>query len=167
MSRKALRAVHWANESSGSTQRVGWFVGWSERDEALVDFPGNTAGPLVARSTVDLPAREASDNAGSPPEVMLFWENQSPERPIIVGMVRTPSRSEPAPTQAPPNGQGPLEVSVDGRRVTLEAQDEIVLSCGDASITLRRNGRLLIRGTYVETSSEGVNRITGGSVEIN
>jgi hypothetical protein len=47
------------------------------------------------------------------------------------------------------------------------AQDEIVLECGSASITLRRNGRVVIRGEYVETYSEGTNRIKGGQVRIN
>lgn len=32
---------------------------------------------------------------------------------------------------------------------------------------LRRNGRVVIRGAYVETRSRGVNRIKGGSVQIN
>lgn len=61
----------------------------------------------------------------------------------------------------------PLDMRVDGRRVEIEAADEIVLRCGQASIVLRRNGRVVIRGTYVETRSRGVNRIKGGSVEIN
>jgi hypothetical protein len=42
-----------------------------------------------------------------------------------------------------------------------------VLQCGSASLTLRRDGRVLIRGAYVETHSRGVNRIKGGSVKIN
>jgi hypothetical protein len=42
-----------------------------------------------------------------------------------------------------------------------------VLECGQASVTLRRNGRIIIRGTYVETHSEGTNRIKGGQVRIN
>ena len=62
---------------------------------------------------------------------------------------------------------GHLEALVDGRRVVVEAEDEIVLRCGEASITLRRNGRVVVRGTYVETRSKGVNRIKGGSVQIN
>jgi len=68
-----------------------------------------------------------------------------------------------------PRGEKPLaiEVDVDGRRVRLLAKDEIVLECGKASITLRRNGRIAIRGTYVETSSEGTNRIKGSQVRVN
>ena len=60
-----------------------------------------------------------------------------------------------------------IEADVDGRRVRLTAQDEIVLQCGSASVTLRRNGRVVIRGAYVETHSEGTNRIKGGQVQIN
>jgi uncharacterized protein (DUF2345 family) len=56
---------------------------------------------------------------------------------------------------------------VDGKRVRVTAQDEIVLQCGSASVTLRRNGRVIIRGTYVESRSEGTNRIKGGQVQIN
>jgi len=60
-----------------------------------------------------------------------------------------------------------IEADVDGRRVKIVARDQIVLECGEASITLHRNGRIVIKGTYVETSSEGTNRIKGGQVRIN
>ena len=60
-----------------------------------------------------------------------------------------------------------IEADIDGRRVRIVAKDEIVLECGNASITLRRNGRIIIKGTYVETCSEGTNRIKGGQVRIN
>jgi hypothetical protein len=60
-----------------------------------------------------------------------------------------------------------IEADIDGKRVRIVARDEIVLECGNASITLRRNGRIVIKGTYVETSSEGTNRIKGGQVRIN
>jgi hypothetical protein len=77
--------------------------------------------------------------------------------------------SVPAPAPAP-NADGEfqvIEADVDGRRVRIIAKDEIVLECGQASVTLRRNGRIIIRGTYVETHSEGTNRIKGGQVRIN
>lgn len=69
----------------------------------------------------------------------------------------------PAPDPALPV----IDADVDGRRVRIVAKDEIVLECGQASVTLRRNGRITIRGTYVETDSEGTNRIKGGQVRIN
>lgn len=60
-----------------------------------------------------------------------------------------------------------IEMDADGKRVRVTAKDEIVLECGKASITLRRNGRVVVRGTHVETNSEGTNRIKGGHVRVN
>jgi hypothetical protein len=77
-----------------------------------------------------------------------------------------PTASSPAPSTADSEVQV-IDANIDGRRVRIVAQDEIVLECGQASITLRRNGRIIVRGTYVETHSEGTNRIKGGQVRIN
>jgi hypothetical protein len=71
--------------------------------------------------------------------------------------VADPAIAAPTPTTA----------VVDGKRVELRGEDEIVLRCGEASITLRRNGRIVVRGTHVESSSKGINRIKGGAVQIN
>ncbi len=70
-------------------------------------------------------------------------------------------------SQRQPDAPQVIEADVDGKRVRIVARDEIVLECGEASITLRRNGRIVIKGTYIETSSEGTNRIKGGQVRIN
>jgi hypothetical protein len=56
---------------------------------------------------------------------------------------------------------------IDGKRVTFDAREEIVLRCGKASITLTKAGKVLIRGAYLLNRSSGVNRIKGGSVQIN
>lgn len=60
-----------------------------------------------------------------------------------------------------------FEADVDGARVRITARDEVVIQCGKASITLRRNGRVVIRGSHVETASTGTNRIKGGQVRVN
>jgi hypothetical protein len=72
----------------------------------------------------------------------------------------------PFPSTAPDNHRLVIEAG-DGRRVEIEAADELVLRCGEASITLTRDGRITICGTYVETRARGTNRIRGGSVQIN
>jgi hypothetical protein len=61
----------------------------------------------------------------------------------------------------------PLEVKLDGQSVILEAEQELVLRCGKSSITLTRAGKVLMRGAYLLSRSSGVNRIKGGSVQIN
>jgi hypothetical protein len=59
------------------------------------------------------------------------------------------------------------DVEGDGERLVFSAEKEIVLRCGNASITLTRAGKVLIRGAYLLARSSGVNRIQGGSVQIN
>jgi uncharacterized protein (DUF2345 family) len=66
-----------------------------------------------------------------------------------------------------PAAAAPVEARLDGKRVVLEGKDEVVLRCGEASITLRRDGKVLVRGAYIETQAKGVNRIKGGAVKIN
>ncbi len=56
---------------------------------------------------------------------------------------------------------------VDGKRIVLEGKEEIVLRCGDSCITLQANGKISIKGKYVLSRSSGVNRILGGSVQVN
>lgn len=87
-----------------------------------------------------------------------------PEAPVLE---RQTMPATPNQTPAPDTAIQIIEADVDGRRVRIIAKDEIVLECGQASVTLRRNGRIIIRGTYVETHSEGTNRIKGGQVRIN
>jgi hypothetical protein len=89
-------------------------------------------------------------------EAVLSFEGGDLSKPIILGLL------QPAPAAALPT-----RLSADGEEVTLSAAKQIVLQCGKASITLTRAGKVLIRGAYVSTRSSGVNRIKGGSVQIN
>jgi hypothetical protein len=41
------------------------------------------------------------------------------------------------------------------------------LRCGEASISLSRDGKVVIRGRHIVSHASGVNRIRGGSVELN
>ena len=100
-------------------------------------------------------------------QAVVLFEHGNRSRPIIVGFIETLQPEAQAPHAVPAERPTVVEADVDGKRVRVTAQDEIVLECGPASVTLRRNGRVIIRGTYVETRSEGTNRIKGGQVQIN
>jgi hypothetical protein len=58
-------------------------------------------------------------------------------------------------------------IYIDGKQLVLEGQEEVVLRCGEASITLNQNGKISIRGKYLLSRATGVNRILGGSVQVN
>jgi hypothetical protein len=99
-------------------------------------------------------------HGGADAEVLLVFDGEQSDLPIIVATIGEDEREEKMPSQS-------QEVLVDGRRVVITAADEIILQCGEASICLRRNGRLILRGTYIESDSDGINRLKGGIVKVN
>jgi hypothetical protein len=94
-------------------------------------------------------------------EVALLFEGGDPRRPILIGPIQHPAKQSKETTDELSTAE------IDGERIVLAAKNEIVLKCGKASITLTRAGKVLIRGAYLLNRSSGVNRIKGGSVQIN
>jgi hypothetical protein len=122
----------------------------------LVIYPQQPGtGALRARAVVDLHAEHIGH------DVVLVFERGDPQLPIVIGYVRG-EKSRRLPEQP-----GQVEVHADGERLVVSAKEQIVLRCGKASITLTRAGKVLIHGTYLLSRSSGVNRIKGGSVQLN
>jgi hypothetical protein len=142
---------------------VGRFTGLGDHGEALVDFPDNPARrPLAARSIVSVEATHIGR------EVALLFEGGDVEKPVIMGFIKSspsPAENDRKPVIA--ESTLPVSTEVDGERIVFDANKEIVLRCGSASITLTRAGKILLRGKYILSRSSGVNRIKGGSVQIN
>ena len=151
-----------------SAARVGWIAGVSAEGLPLVDFPGNEDGALAAASTVAARREDLEAAARRRQPVVLLFDGGDPGKPIVVGfVVPAAPRAELGEVVEVADRASPDVAEVDGKRVRIEGTDEIVLQCGEASITLRRNGKVIVRGTYVESHSKGTNRIKGGSVQIN
>ena len=151
--------------------KLGRLVAGSAPDALLVDFDGNTAGALPARSVPQLDEAAIQGAVLANREVVLLFENNDPRVPIIMGLVSDgPGAELFGALLAPSHSASPrpqIEARVDGRRVVLEGQDEVVLRCGDASVSLQSDGKVIVRGAYVETHASGLNRIKGASVKIN
>jgi hypothetical protein len=155
-------------EQVAASARVGWIADVSHEGRARVDFPGNPAGPLQAVSIVRASRADLEAAAERRQQVVLLFDGGDLRSPILVGFVVTDAPLAEATALAEvPAAAVPEVAVVDGRRVAIEGMDEVVLVCGKASITLRRNGRIVVRGTQVETDADGVNRIKGASVRIN
>lgn len=142
---------------------IGVLAKLEDSGEVFVDYPSNPlSGFLPARSTVIVEVH----NIGK--EVALMFEEGDPEKPIILGMIQHFDAKAPTLLDQMLLGKAnQIDVQVDQERLTLTAEKEVVIKCGEASITLTKAGKILIRGTYVLSSSSGVNRIKGGSVQIN
>lgn len=158
---------------------IGQFCGLSASGQALVDFAQNLSGePLGAIST--LPVTQAQKGR----QVALMFAEGELNRPLIIGFIHSPLQEmiegfelsaaladdgkqvEKAEAARATSGFAD-DVFIDGKKIAFEAAEEIVLSCGEASITLTRAGKILIRGKYLLNRSSGVNRILGGSVQVN
>ncbi|WP_295076504.1 DUF6484 domain-containing protein [Tabrizicola sp.] len=73
------------------------------------------------------------------------------DQPLILGLIQPPI----------------LKVVTDGEAQVIEAQKELILRCGAASITMTSDGRVTIRGTQLLSRSEGANRVQGATVQLN
>ena len=71
----------------------------------------------------------------------------------------------PPAAKTPAEGEKPQDTKPEVLR--LESEKELILECGKAKIALRADGRVTILGGYVLSRSKGVNKIKGGSVQIN
>ena len=82
---------------------------------------------------------------------VLVWRPGAPgDRGIVLGRVEPPgSECEP-----------PVEL-------VMEARENLTLRCGDGSITIRADGKILIKGKDLVSHAQRTNRIKGGSVAIN
>jgi hypothetical protein len=128
--------------------RTGWVTNTDKEGRPMVDFAGNPAGPRVARKLVPLEGEPLREAIATRRPVQLRFEDGNTRRPVIVGL-----ESEDGT-----RSNGDFQI--------FESRDGLILRCGKASLTLLRNGKVVLKGTYVETHSEGVNRIKGGVVDI-
>ena len=122
----------------------------------LVRFDLTPAGTAVpARSTIDLHGTHIGR------QVVLMFERGEVDRPIVMGVLQG--------TAGWPDEERPkqVEITADGERMQVSAKEQLVLRCGKASITLTKAGKVLIEGSYLLSRSTGVNRIKGGSVQLN
>ena len=147
---------------------VGWVCGYDPEQGLLVDFPQDqTPGLLPARWTMQLDSAAVEQAVQQKQPAVLVFEEGDPRRPIVTGLVQPLQLMGAAPANPVQLPEPRREGTHDGRRLTFEAPDEIVPRCGQASLILRKNGVVQLKGAYVLSQSSGVNRIRGGSVQIN
>mgnify|MGYP007068107927 FL=1 len=160
----ATKNIEISGKTSGG-MALGKIVAVDESGQIFLDYCGNSSGPVPARITA-LMQRELVGR-GNPVgrEVLLAFVNNSAAHPVIVDAMY--SLIDDIVTVKSPAPQRPQEALVDGKRVVLNADEEVVLQCGEASITLTKAGKVLIQGEYISSSSGGAHKIKGGSIQLN
>ncbi|MDA8137278.1 MAG: DUF6484 domain-containing protein [Desulfobacteraceae bacterium] len=143
---------------------VGRLVAISGDGQAFIDHPADGQGVRPARVLEGVFDAHENWRFAKDLPVLLHFENGDPNLPIIIGIVRNKvetGRMHELDMTRPGHGE------VDRKRVVFNADEEIVLRCGKSSVTLQKDGRVVIRGTRITSRAALVNKIKGASVSIN
>lgn len=140
------------------TQLPGVFAG----EITSVDHGGrpvvrwNQNDPVVAQCVWTPGTPRWQDCIGA--RVLVAFLNGDEAQPVVLGLL------EPPPSLA---NDPPRTSAKQPETLHVEAGRELVIECGEAKISLRKDGRIEIRGTHLISRSSGPNKIKGGSVFIN
>ena len=87
-------------------------------------------------------------------DAVLVWRPTGGDRGVLLGRI--------GPSSAAPNGNAGAP-----EELVLEAKHSLCLRVGDGSITIRDDGKILIKGKDLVSHAQRLNRIKGGAVSIN
>jgi hypothetical protein len=145
MRREAVAVAPEAPTEAGSSILRGRVVSINPVGEILVEREsgGRSAVCDVLRTTAaQLPALREGDE-------VLFVYDADRQRGCVLGVVQK-YLAEPTPSQ-----------------VKIEAVDRIELRCGTSTVTMTREGAVLVKGQQIVSRASGVNKIKGAAVKIN
>lgn len=123
----------------------------------ISDIPHLKGQVLAASSTVPLRRSMIGQQA------IIWFAGGNEALPVIMGIIEThPLRQEGQ--VVPVQGHS---IQADDERYVIQAEREVVLRCGESSITLTRAGKVIIKGNYILSRSTGYNKIKGAAIDIN
>lgn len=141
--------------------RAGSVCGLEPDGSVRVDYPGNPMGPRQARTTEII----GPDDIGC--QVLLVFENNDPALPIIAGKIKPPQPVGPPGTLMELDRKAVCDLLADGRKLVLEAEEQVEIRCGRSALILGRDGKVVIKGEEVISRGRRINKIRGGAVKIN
>lgn len=162
---KIISSTSKTNGSSSALQTapvIGELISVDAQGQAWVDYAGNSDGKVLAQSLISLPPSEAVEGL----RVMLQFENHQADKPIIMGVVHSQLVNNEVKTLTL-NSDLVNAALVDGKKIQIDARDEIELKCGKSSILMRKDGKIVLKGMELTSRALKTNKIKGGSVSIN
>lgn len=168
MSAESAPVIQLSGSMASSIQgvHIGRITGIDKDRRVWVDHTGNpdkgqSIPARVLAGAVPVDARQRCRNA----PVLLAFEDNDPLRPIVVGLVHDTLDASRAELHVDP--RAPKSARLDGRTVCLEAKETVTLRCGQASIQLKKDGKVVIKGVSIVNRASRTNKIKGASVSIN
>jgi len=151
---------------------VGKVVSINDHGNPMIAYDETTKSkPVEALTTVPL----NRDAIGK--DIAISFAQNNGCMAIVMGVIRRPlddvlalQSAQPEEVITPAKTDEPTgkpEVIVDGNKLELSAPEEITLRCGKASITLNKNGKILIKGEHMLNRTSGSYKIKSGSIQLN
>jgi len=140
-------------------------VNITDQGEVFIEKFGSSSRPLRARVVSGLHAKSGGATLNSGDKALVVYENGDPELPIIVGTIDERFDIAPPADKAPAERR--KEISFKGKRINFESSDEVVINCGDATIIMKKDGKIVLRGKEIISRAARNNKIKGGTVKIN
>lgn len=128
-------------------------------NEILVEWEGFESKPARLLSSVN--RSELLKKAAHGQDVLVIFVHGNLDEPVILGMMENSSEERVIMQE------GPVDALIDGERVVIRAETEMVFTCGEGSITLRKDGKIVMKGKDILSQAYGVNKIKGGDVQLN
>jgi len=98
--------------------------------------------------------------------VVLLHGDQTGGLGLVLGRVAMPWEAATTPLRGVSIEAGD-DPDAPPDTLVLEARESLTLRVGDGSITIRKDGKILIKGKDLVSIAERMNRIKGGAVSIN
>lgn len=148
--------------------KTGRVVGFEPEGRIRVELAG--AAPVSAlflRTTPGPPPRFDEGRA------VLLAVGADGGEAYVLGLVEPYTPEEEREEEHP---GGPVEIALPanadrvrlrGRRIYIEAGEEVELTCGGGTIRIDQRGKIVVRGNQVVSRARGTNKIKGASVAIN
>jgi hypothetical protein len=133
---------------SAAIPETGVLVDIRADGSPIVDYDGNELGPIAARTAI--PSATRGDT------VLLVFDHGDPTRPIIIGIVRDNFEKTL-----------PRQLKIAAREILIEGAEEVSLRSGESSLTLRKDGKTVLKAKDVVSRASRTNRVKGATVRIN
>jgi len=146
--------------------RIGQIISIGPDNQILIDFPGNKFDAIPARTLISVSKDDIHKN------VLILFDHNIPEKPIIIGIIKEETDHIKEKNNHTENNFHSLDnvdshIKIDGKKLILQAENEIEFRCGDCMILLKKDGDIIIKGINIISRAYEQHKIKGGSVTVN
>ena len=146
--------------------KIARIVESDNTETVLVQWDKSPATPARHLISVDVNELIGSENAGR--EVLITFIDNDPKQPVITGVMSSVvDKMVQMELASDDDKQASPIITGDDENITITAHHQITLQCGKSSLILKKDGKIIVKGTNILSRASERNKIKGASVEVN